>query len=184
MDDTSVSTGARRVCTRGAWPRMCCHVHPSRRRPAHCPLTNCHRTGSLQCHTQHAATATAQVSCSATPDAPHCSCSPNFMRFPPNQCMAGNMDHARQRMEHQVRAQQSAAQRRQPGACMCVRANPQPAPHAPQKHAAPNGSAGAAARCNPCRICACSCCCIRARACVPSGACAGQHVLRHHVVPL
>eukprot|EP00200_Dunaliella_tertiolecta_P004176 CAMPEP_0202341118 /NCGR_PEP_ID=MMETSP1126-20121109/2261_1 /ASSEMBLY_ACC=CAM_ASM_000457 /TAXON_ID=3047 /ORGANISM="Dunaliella tertiolecta, Strain CCMP1320" /LENGTH=624 /DNA_ID=CAMNT_0048931911 /DNA_START=143 /DNA_END=2017 /DNA_ORIENTATION=- len=42
------------------------------------------------------------VRCSATPSAPECNCTATFMSYPPNQCLAGNLDIARVRMARQV----------------------------------------------------------------------------------
>lgn len=43
------------------------------------------------------------IDCARVSYFPGCNCTPNFMRRPPSGCFAGDVDHARERMMHQVR---------------------------------------------------------------------------------
>lgn len=42
------------------------------------------------------------LDCSQVPLFPECNCTADFMRHPPFQCFAGDVQHARTRMLHQV----------------------------------------------------------------------------------
>lgn len=95
---TKTQTPVDRLCCRGGRARvqLHCEIH-----------TVCN-------HTQ----LRPQIDCGAVPAAPECNCTADFMQRPPFQCFAGDADHARRRVAHQVRAIHS---------CMMTLCFPRPA---------------------------------------------------------